>query len=1054
MPPRPTVGRALRRVAVVSLLLATCLTPLTAHADAEVIRLSNEADRLYQMGDYSHALASSKAALGRATDVLGARDPTTLTALSNYAFMLDNLGRAAEAEPLYKRALDLFTEIYGQRHPNTIISLSNYAGVLKSMGQTAKAEPLMKRAVDISTEVLGEKHPTTLRNMSNYAGMLNALGHAAKAEPIYKKVLDTRTETLGKRHTDTLYSLNNYAFVLKSLAKNADSAKIYKRALDGFTEKYGEKHPDTLTALNNYADILQSLGHAAEAEPLFRRSLDLRTEVLGENHPSTLTSLNNYADVLKNIGRIAEAEPLYKRVLDLRIKILGEKHPNTLSSLNNYAGVLESLGRTAKAEPLYKRALELRTETLGERHPDTLANLNNYAGALERAGRAAEAAPLYRRALNLRVEIFGEKHPDTLNSLNNYAYVLHALGFAQESEKLFRKVYILRTEILGEKHPDTIRSLNNYAVAMNSLGDSAEAASILKRAFEINVKIQGEMHPQTLMTALNHASTLLQLNRTNEALDGLEWGVARIHDWSGGEMRAMTRDAGRRELVARSSNWIDAILTVAMQRASPRATELAAQTILRWKHRAGESDALIARLMRNSKDSAIRAKAVEAGQLRREVAALARHDQEGKFNAAAERLDALMRDLRQSQRDPALFTAAQISTPTLVAGRLPHAAALVEFRLYEPFDFNTRIYAPRRLAALLIEPGKQPLVYDAGDEEALTQLIGPARRGDRAAAAKLFSLAFGPAAESLKDAAVIFIAPDGPLWDLSPAVLRATENSDFWLKDKPLRIIATGRELLSAPSSNAAVGVVAIGGVDFGAQKPAGAQQSTRLVDSSPAALMRKGREALSPLSPLKHSEREVSFLQNLYEGAVDPVTALYGAAATETALKRLPKPPKVLHLATHGDYRALEKIPDRPEVMSWVALAGANRGLQGKVDADGEDGLLTALEAAALPLEGTELVALSACLTGAGHKDYSEGLIGLTRAFRIAGARRVLAALRTVPDDLAADFMIAFHRQWLADGMKDAHESLRRVQLAYADDPDPKKRDPAFWGAFVMIGP
>ena len=587
----------------------------------------------------------------------------------------------------------------------------------------------------------------------------------------------------------------------------------------------------------------------------------------------------------------------------------------------------------------------------------------------------------------------------------------------------------------GEKHPDTLISLNNYATMLLDLGRVARAESVFKRAVELNADAQGEAHPQTLLLASNHAAALLALNRNDEALDRLQWGVSRLHEWSGEEMRAMSRDAGRRELLTRNAGWIDTIISVAIHRPSPRATELAAQTILRWKHQTTEEDAVLARALRNSEQgSAIHAKAAEAGQLRREVAVLARHDKNGKFLATSERLDALMRDLRQNQRDPALFTAAQIATPAMVAGRLPHGAALVEFRLYQPLDFKTRVYTQRRLAAVLIEAGRPPLIYDAGDAAELALLVSQARQGHAAPAAALFASAFGPAAKRLKTATSIFIAPDGPLWDVSPAVLRTTLGGDFWLKDKPLRLLATGRDLLTRPVP-AAAGVVAVGGVDFGAPQSGG---------------------ALDRLDALEHSGREASYLQNLYQ--LGPIrldaTLLDGAAATEAALKRLPKPPKVLHLATHGDYRALEKFPDRPEVMSWVALAGANRGLEGDLDADGEDGLLTALEAAALPLEGTELVALSACLTGVGRKDYSEGLIGLTRAFRIAGARRVLAALRTVPDDLTADFMIAFHRQWLADGVKDAHESLRRVQLAYADDPDPKKRDPAFWGAFVMIGP
>src|SRR4051812_49243906 len=71
-------------------------------------------------------------------------------------------------------------------------------------------------------------------------------------------------------------------------------------------------------------------------------------------------------------------------------------------------------------------------------------------------------------------------------------------------------------------------------------------------------------------------------------------------------------------------------------------------------------------------------------------------------------------------------------------------------------------------------------------------------------------------------------------------------------------------------------------------------------------------------------------------------------------------------------------------------------------------------LEAQDLNLEGTELVVLSACETALGQIDYGEGVSGLVRALRTAGARNVLVTLRPVSDPGAADFMQRFYHQWL----------------------------------------
>ena len=74
------------------------------------------------------------------------------------------------------------------------------------------------------------------------------------------------------------------------------------------------------------------------------------------------------------------------------------------------------------------------------------------------------------------------------------------------------------------------------------------------------------------------------------------------------------------------------------------------------------------------------------------------------------------------------------------------------------------------------------------------------------------------------------------------------------------------------------------------------------------------------------------------------------------------------------------------------------------------------------------ELVVLSACQTAVGQDRGGDGLVGLTRAFQIAGARSVVASLWNVADETTSDLMVRFHQRYLEGKPKD--ESLQAAQV------------------------
>lgn len=145
----------------------------------------------------------------------------------------------------------------------------------------------------------------------------------------------------------------------------------------------------------------------------------------------------------------------------------------------------------------------------------------------------------------------------------------------------------------------------------------------------------------------------------------------------------------------------------------------------------------------------------------------------------------------------------------------------------------------------------------------------------------------------------------------------------------------------------------------------------------------------------------------------------------------------RYVHFATHG------YLDSARADLSAIVLS--------LVDAEGkpQDGFLRALDIYNLKLPA-ELVVLSACETGLGKDVKGEGLVGLTRGFMYAGARRVVVSLWNVNDKATAALMQRLYTGMLRNNKTPA-ASLRAAQIEMLRVK--QWQSPYYWGAFVMQG-
>ncbi|UFP96547.1 CHAT domain-containing tetratricopeptide repeat protein [Gloeobacter morelensis] len=882
-------------------------------------------------------------------------------------------------------------------------------------------------------------------------------GDYAQALEPAEQAMAVRERLLGPEHPDVAASLNHLGNLLADRGDYGRSELLYERALAIRHKVFGSKHPSVAASLNNLAILQTKQGRYREAEPLYERALAIREQIFGPEHPEVAKTLINLAAFFRKQGRYREAEPLYERALAIHQKVLGPDHPEVATNLNNLALLYVDQGRYREAEPLYERALAIHQKVLGPDHPQVAKTLNNLAILQTKQGRYREAEPLYERALAIHQKVLGPDHPEVATNLNNLALLYVDQGKYLEAEPLLKHALVTHHKTLGLEHPDEAQVLHSLAVLYTSLGRYREAEPLLEQALAIHQKAVRLQHPIIVSILQTFASLRLRQARLPEAL-GLLQEHLDVQERLLGLNLAVGDEARKRDYLDNLAEGVNLSVSTHLHHApaDSAAARLALNAVLQIKGRLLDELAVTLARLRARLAPGEQGLLDRLTQTRSALAALVfqglKQDTPQRYR---EQLEALEQKTRQLEAD---LTArgAVLGAPSrpvsveAVQQQLPADSALVELVRYRPYNpaatFNTNRSAPERYAAYLLPADGPVWAVDLVEAATIDRMVLDWRvllakaetptAAVRALARQLDSLLMQPLRARLGDARALYIAPDAQL-NLLPFGALVDERGRYLLEDFELVYLTSGRDLLrlAEPPVRPRSGPLLVAAPDFESARPsagAAAQRSAHSVRSADLAELR--------VQGLPGAADEAAAILALLPGA----RSLIGAAATENALKAS-QGPLLLHMATHGFFLPpTARRGENPLLRSGLALAGFNKRSSGS-----EDGVLTALEAIGLDLEGTELVVLSACDTGLGEVAGGEGVYGLRRALSLAGARSQVFSLWKVGDAATAELMVGYYRQLLAG--RGRGEALRRVQLELLRGG--RFSHPYWWAAFVATG-
>jgi CHAT domain-containing protein/Flp pilus assembly protein TadD len=1045
----------------------------------EAQRLNVQVAALYKQGRYKEAIQPAERALRISKNTVGEAHPLYATSLNNLAALYYSTSRNTESERLYLEALNVRRKALGVDHSDYATSLSNLATLYHSTGRYTEAEPLYLEALEVRRKAPGVNHLDYASSLYNLATLYYNMGRNMEAERLHLEALEVRRKAPGEAHPSYASSLNNLAALYYNMGRYTEAESLYIEARELRRKALGEAHPDYATSLNNLAALYHSIGRNVEAERLYLEAREVRRKVLGVDHPDYASSLNNLAALYYNMGRYAEGERLLVEVRDVLRKAPGEEHPDYAKSLNDLAAMYLSTGRYTEAERLYLEAREVWRKTLGEAHPRFATTLSNIGALYYSTGRYTEAERFHLAALEVRRKALGETHLDYASSLNSLAHLCVATGRPREALS-----YLSRSMAVEQANLRRIFASSSEATMRQYLATVSSKLDVI-----ISLTwTEWRSNPIAVGEALTWA-----LRRKGMVLDTLV--RFRQEQLLAASDPAVAAKATRLRYLRNHLSNLSLSPPVGM---SP---ETLRQELSQARAEAEHIEAKLNRALSSKNQDQVEEE-VNLEAIRRRLApgtALVEFIRSDVFNSKAigtslRRLPAryfafiLTSDSQQQPRMIDLGEAARVEKA--VHKLREHVAATKDFlkgtderqvREAEQAREDSYRLLVKELYDLAFAPVRSELggaktVYLATDGQ-LSLVPFEALVADSGEGAKYLVEEYGfayltsgrdllRAANQSGRGAVVFADPD---YDLAaekraaelkklaasaPAPSKPTIGSSVGAAPTPLDGVAPGKEIIYRGELSRDV--------------RGGGSRWPRL-DNSAA----EGADVARSLGAMSYGS----------------VAEYFGGSASEEALKRV-RSPRVLHLSTHGFFLPdlPEQVPDEgvnafdfpisqsnggsvalglarlgasgaesPLLRSGLVLAGANLlGEQippSQQLAQMDDGWVTAEEAALLDLSGTELVVLSACATGLGMVAAGEGVYGLRRALRLAGAGTAVVTLFEVPDRESSLLMHDFYEG--LKGGKGKLGALREAQLRLIKERRAAggAAHPFFWAGFILSG-
>ncbi|MBQ7166128.1 MAG: CHAT domain-containing protein, partial [Treponema sp.] len=728
-------------------------------------------------------------------------------------------------------------------------------------------------------------------------------------------------------------------------------------------------------------------------------------------------------------GDYERALEYYLMALDIWKKVLGEEHLDTATAYNNISLVYQAKGDYEQALEYQLRALDIQNKSFGETHPDMATYYNNIGFVYAAKGDYDRALEYQLKALDIRKNLFGEEHPDMAISYSSIGKLYYDQGDYAEATSYCRKSW------------KAIRNSSRYR----------ESLDILAAQFFSGISDTGFLR-DTLSLAMDTVEkarldmSSMKDSLLKEALPVYYFGV----DFAAKDKKP--KKAFEYSEALRSRGFLDQMGTEAALRLDG-VTDGDRQRV----------QELVSRI------SAARAELERQGSMTKQERDEARYKKAGDNLASAEKELARL-DGEIGSRVPA-YTQLRNPTPVSVSQAQDWCGkrrAVLEYVLWSPDiagNTDTKNADIGSYCIVLTQKGVKTVRLDGDyDYAAAVNKLRNKVSGRKQEYQfeqernELYKHLVAPVLSKLSGIEELVIVPDGCLSFLPFDILRKKEGAkclgdQYAISFSP----SVSVSVIADTHKERTESVLAFGGAWYDKTLSEAEHRRTLRGEGTRGAAKGADRGSLSTDFALTaDNEAQLAYMRSHIReygpgdyfakltwqdlpGTVAELDTLKNfvftsgsydermqKSASEAELKKLSSSGKlkdyaVLHLACHGYFD--RNIAD----MSSVLFSEVSGKLSGSSQ---DDGYLTIPETAVLSLDA-DMVCLSACETGLGEVKRGDGMVGLSRAFMVAGADRVGVSLWCIDDEATAEFMTLMYQKVRQEG-KSYSRAYREVKAEF----------------------